>query len=420
MTPTKRALIFSPSLAGHREVYGRVVASVLHDAGYSVVLAGAMHGRGGPGGYSQLAELASREGFHFHDTAGYAAEGRLIDAAAMARLIRSQGADLTVFLEADDHLRLLASQVRGRDRVLPGRRVGLFLRSTNYVHQPLDTPIRRWADLARGGTKAIASDPQLFHEVLLPRFRLLDAALCLDEVFVARRPSAHQWLPDICDDGAADALGDAEEADRCRAVLGEFLARNPGRPVYVYFGILQERRGYDKLMRVADEEDGIFVYGGEVLSSRVDAMGVTSLRESLLRRGRLLETGYVASFAAAQAILACAPCVVLPYVRHHGSSGVMLQALKAGRPVIVPDIGLMAERVRAHGLGRTYRYGDTEDLKRQYRELAMTPPAAFAKAIARFLVYFGADRVTQALRHAIGGDVGPVSLPSMTTPAQPA
>ena len=52
--------------------------------------------------------------------------------------------------------------------------------------------------------------------------------------------------------------------------------------------------------------------------------------------------------------------------QHLGSSGAMLQALMAGRPVLVPDQGLMAWRVRNFGLGLTYVPGDRRDMRYKF------------------------------------------------------
>ena len=46
----------------------------------------------------------------------------------------------------------------------------------------------------------------------------------------------------------------------------------------------------------------------------------------------------------------------------------MLQAVAAGRPVLVPDRGLSAWRVRSFGLGEVYREDDEDDFRRRFRE----------------------------------------------------
>lgn len=57
--------------------------------------------------------------------------------------------------------------------------------------------------------------------------------------------------------------------------------------------------------------------------------------------------------------------VLLPYTpAFTGSSGVLISAARAGKPVITTDHGLIGERVRNSGIGWTYPSGDIEALAR--------------------------------------------------------
>ena len=89
----------------------------------------------------------------------------------------------------------------------------------------------------------------------------------------------------------------------------------------------------------------------------------------------------------------------------------MLQALHAGRPVLVPDNGLMGCRTETHGLGSTYRHRDWNDLRQKYRLLAESPDETYGTAIKEFLLYFSQEHVEAALRLAFGFDAPPVLLP---------
>ena len=46
--------------------------------------------------------------------------------------------------------------------------------------------------------------------------------------------------------------------------------------------------------------------------------------------------------------------VLLPYIGHIGSSAILSRAAAAGKMVIASDEGLIAKRVRKHGLGRLF------------------------------------------------------------------
>ena len=192
----------------------------------------------------------------------------------------------------------------------------------------------------------------------------------------------------------------------------------------------QPRRGYDVVLKLAVEEQACFIHCGARLGRaalRADAQlkaarggyeaDVQSLLATLRERGSLFETGeYVSGFRAASVFFKAARCVVLPYSRHYGSSGVMLQALSAGRPVLVPDRGLMAQRVRSHGLGLTYKPGDWADLKRQFENVLRGPQDEFETTIRRFVGYFSRDQVHAALSFAVCNAGTGATLPGRGTP----
>jgi hypothetical protein len=412
MALTPRVLVFSPALGGHRQNYCRALADILHDAGCAVVVAGSL------GGLDPL-ERAAFEGalrrrgpVEVVDTSCLPRGGRDVGLEALCRLVGEQAAEITVLTEADDHLELLTRQMARRRR-LPGRRVGIFLRGTRYVHVGRDPdPWRNRAGRWRRGRVAWRTDPYVFHERLMPRFRLLDAALCLDEVFVGTHGRPYEWLPDIFAGYAAEDWEMGEAGRTWLARLQEFRARDPGSNVLVYYGNAQARRGYPLLMRLAVDLEARFVHCGA--RPPVDDRGgeLARLRETLAERGALFETGTsLPSFAVAREFMRAAPCAVLPYHRHYVSSGVMLQALDADRPVLVPDRGLMAWRTRAFGLGRTYAEGSYEDLRRETLRLLSETPAAHAPGIERFMGFFGRERVAAAVRHALGLGGAPAPTP---------
>jgi glycosyltransferase involved in cell wall biosynthesis len=71
-----------------------------------------------------------------------------------------------------------------------------------------------------------------------------------------------------------------------------------------------------------------------------------------------------------QNLIGAADLVLLPYQRHAGSSGVLIRAAAAKRPVLTQDYGVLADEVREHCLGRVV---DTTD------------PTAIATGITCFL-----------------------------------
>jgi glycosyltransferase involved in cell wall biosynthesis len=403
MQARPRVLVFSPSLEGHRAVYTSVLTDVATGAGWDVVIATAATRDHEPSAH--LDAYLDRPDVSLIDVSRERERGTDIDPPAFLRLAHTMRSDVTVLTDADWHLRLLSSQIPAPSRRLPGRRVGIFINSTNFIHGAhLSRSPREWASFIRHYPQTWRRDPVLFQRALLPGFRLVDAALCIDEVFVASRGRPYLWLPDI-DATLGAHRGDAVTAEALvwRSRLGPFLERNAHRPVFVYFGTPQHRRGYDILLQLALEEGGCFIHAGRAPGETDCPDDCRGFRLALLERSALFETGeYPREFDTAAVFFRAAHHVVLPYREHYGSSGVMLQALRAGRPVLVPDDGLMAHRVRRHGLGAVFRAEDRQDLPRQHAALLRSRVEDFRRPIGRFLEYFSDEQIVAAVRNALG------------------
>lgn len=403
------ALLYSPSLQGHRLTYCRVLSDILVGLGFRVVVAGrALE----PPVASDplLADLANRPGVTVRDLGD---PDGAPPAAAVAAQIRRARAAVTVLTEADDLLDALAGRRRHDAPALGGRLVGLFLRSTNYQYHPRPSALSRAKTrlaARRDGRIAEAA----FHDGLLPRRSVLDAALVLDERFALAHARSHQWMPDIFREfGEPSSEAVAETRDWTQRLAG-FLDGCPARPVVVYTGPSDPRRGYDTLLKLCLDEEGCFLHCGERdLYYEASSGEVRALRAALAARGALLETGgpYLHADTAA-AFLQAASCVVLPYRRHDGSSGSMLQALAAGRPVLVPDRGLSAWRVHSFGLGAVYREGDGDDLRRRFRELH-DEPGRDGAGLAEYVQLFSREQVTAAVSRAVLGHGAGARLPAI-------
>ena len=89
-------------------------------------------------------------------------------------------------------------------------------------------------------------------------------------------------------------------------------------------------------------------------------------------------------------VLGRSTVALFPYRPEIDQSGALLQALGAGVPAIVYDVGGLAEPVRAFGAGRVVAAGDVDGLAAALREL-LGDPAALAAARA------GAERARDEL-----------------------
>ncbi len=81
--------------------------------------------------------------------------------------------------------------------------------------------------------------------------------------------------------------------------------------------------------------------------------------------------------------------VLLPYVHHYGSSGVLSRAAAAGKMVIVSDAGLLARRVRDHHLGFLFQTNNVQELQQCMRQLVSLNQAERDHYHAMSLKYAG-------------------------------
>jgi glycosyltransferase involved in cell wall biosynthesis len=116
------------------------------------------------------------------------------------------------------------------------------------------------------------------------------------------------------------------------------------------------------------------------------AMPLDGLRDSERVEWRL---GYLPQTELDRA-LSEATVAVFPYRAELDQSGALLQALGAGVPAVVYDVGGLSEPVRAYGAGRVVATGDVDALTAAVGEL-LSDPTALAAARA------GADRARAEL-----------------------
>ncbi len=408
-----RVFVYLPSLHGHRQVYCREFCDYFLSRGFSVTVATRLSDLHETG---PLAVIREHPRVSFVPDPLEAGQNASSELRALGAAARQAGADVTFLAEADSAHGLLSAQIARPALRLPGRRLGLFIRSTNYVHKVKSPQLGRIGRVvAESYTYRPLSlaQPRIFHEIVTRRFSVLEAALCLDEAFVAGENRRNVWLPDIWapfrEDNAASA-----EAAAWQAEVSTFLRPRGDVPTVVFTGWAAPRRGYHELLRLASDVDGCFIHCGAPWDSgKVDQDGGLEARATLVSRCAILESGHsYESFETARVTLRAARCVVLPYPQHLGSSGAMLQALSAGRPVLVPDQGLMAWRVRNFGLGLTYAPGDRRDMRYKFLLLQSTPPEVFADSIERFLAFFGGVQFEEAMDYAMGLARGAPRMPT--------
>jgi glycosyltransferase involved in cell wall biosynthesis len=159
------------------------------------------------------------------------------------------------------------------------------------------------------------------------------------------------------------------DADRIRQIphpvfdAGVFQIRPPTGRTLLFFGLMRQYKGLDVLVSAlpaigAALPDARLVVAGDPLDP---VEPVRELAERLGVSGRIeWRLGFLLD-AEVRELMEASALVVLPY-RRLDASGVLGTALGHGRPVVVSDVGSLAETVAEFGAGRVVPAGDAEAL----------------------------------------------------------
>jgi glycosyltransferase involved in cell wall biosynthesis len=260
----------------------------------------------------------------------------------MRRYLRLVGAEAGHFLSLD-----LVSLPLALGFGAAGRRLGGILFRPSVHYPSLGSPRTRWQEWVRDVRKAI-----LYRLMLLNK--TLRVVLTLDPYFPAHA-ARHYWnggkvaaVPDPAHPPVNTTAEESEAADRVPAQ----------RTMFLLFGYLTERKGVLALLEALRMiPSNIAAQAAVVLAGKIDP-AIRPEVEEMSRRLELeqpdlwlhLEDRWVSSGELDALIRRC-DVVLAPYQRFVGSSGVLLWAARAGKPLLTQDFGLLGRLARDYRLG---------------------------------------------------------------------
>ena len=413
-------LFYSPQMAGHPQVYCRVLADLFAEEGHSVVIAGAGDAEDWPRKWPDLAPLIGNPRVQFVNAIRRSATGRPdLAAEEMKTLQEDFRIDSTLWIDANPWAGELRRIAEKRAPRLRGRTAGIFARTSGWYPRENDyggAPDPLFSGGVRAGLGRLKNlawpgrDTQahLFRTVLLKQ-RVLDAVVVKDERVSDRFGPPVHWMPEIFKVfGAPGAERKGGDWDAFAEPICEYVRRAGSGNVLLFFGAGAWYKGYDLFLRLADLDPSTFaLHAGAPARhepERPMAADTEVLRARLLRQGRLFETrAFVESDALVQLLFAGIERFVSTH-RLTLSSGTMLQALDAGKPVLTPATGNVGYRTRKHRLGLTYRFGDAEDLRAQWLRFRTLPSEDFRPSIRAFMAQFSRAAVAQTFRMLLLGE----------------
>lgn len=296
----------------------------------------------------------------------------------MRRYLIRTGAEIGYFLSLD-HLSLPL----GLGLSAGGRRLsGILFRPSVHYHEIGDYR-PSLAEKLRDWRKAM-----LYRGML--RNPAVDAVLTLDPFFAAfaadNYPSGEKVAP--VPDPAFPAAAIPANDDRTPYDVPS------GRHVLLLFGALTERKGVlhllealRRLPKTAACKAAVIIAGRVApdISDRVATLEAAVRRENpdiWLQ----IENRWLGSAEIAALVQRC-DIVLAPYQRFVGSSGVLLWAAHAGKPLLTQDYGLLGRLVRDHGLGVAVDTSNASDLAAAITDMIERPPQALldTQAAAAFV-----------------------------------
>jgi glycosyltransferase involved in cell wall biosynthesis len=401
------ALVYSPGFDGHRQVYVFVIVHVLKELGYKINIATNENQILTNSFYIET--IKKDPEIRIINTGSYPKGGLDITFQDFIGLQNECKSNLTVFAEADHHFSLFISQLFNKKKKFIGRTVGIFMRPFYYYRK---SGVLDKLRFLKHFPSRWRNDEQLSYGLFLSKFSSLDVALCIDEYFVARHQS-FTWLPDVFQQ-FADLIVKNEKSDQRVWIekLKKFKEKNQDRFLFFYFGTAQFRRGYDILLKMAIDNEGCFIHCGLRNDDKKYIYDVNSLRLSLMQKGCLFETDeYIEDPICIEYFFRSVSHLVLPYRNYFGSSGVMLQALEFGIPVLAPKNGIIGHRIKNFGLGFTYDGNDNSSLKNQFATFRNQDFKNFEEDIRTYMNFQTTDQLKKVLISTFTGNSQPVLQP---------
>jgi glycosyltransferase involved in cell wall biosynthesis len=173
-----------------------------------------------------------------------------------------------------------------------------------------------------------------------------------------------------------------------------------GRKVFLFYGTGARRKGLHvtvKAMSQLPPESPAFL----LCAGQQNPSGETARElEQLIRQNRARLINRYVSEAEEKICFAASDAVLLPYLNHFGTSGVLSRAMSAAKPVIVSDEQLLGRLTREHQLGLFFPSGNVAALSaaiRQAAQFSAADTARFSAAAQRYAAVYSRAAFREAL-----------------------
>jgi hypothetical protein len=399
-------------LNGHPQVYCRVLIDILLEHGASVTLA-----TGDIENFEKkwpdLQPFTNRANVTITSTSEKSVGGIIhLSAQELMDLQSELSIDATIFTVPEFFRDEFIKIGRGQVAKLHGKNIGIFGATTKWY--PGEDPYtgESLSSIGNGVRSKLSSikskvwkywtTDKYFFETILLRKKVLDTVIVKDERVIEKFGDNVEWLPEIFKVfNFADSADSNREFESTAPQLKKFLRDTNPNDLVIFFGSGAWYKGYDYFLQMLiKDESSVGIHLGaefQADNKRMFEGNPILMRKQLAEQGRLFQNN---SFVESQKLIDYAFGCCRRFVSTHRltlSSGTMLQALDYGMPVLVPDTGLVGQRVKNNGLGMTYRYGNVEDLVRQWKNFKMQPIEEYQSNISVFMNRFSRKEIERLL-----------------------
>jgi glycosyltransferase involved in cell wall biosynthesis len=205
------------------------------------------------------------------------------------------------------------------------------------------------------------------------------------------------FLPDPCPPGYD---GEAAAARKILEIPSD-------RKVLLFYGTGAWRKGLhlavEAMLQLPKASPAFLLCAGQQNPAGKTAAGLAQL----VRENRARRLDRYVSVEEEKMCFAASDAVLLPYLNHFGTSGVLSRAMSAAKPVIVSDEQLLGRLTREHQLGLVFPSGNVSALRdaiRQTTQLSETDTAKFAAAARGYARIYSRAAFREALLHSLSAN----------------
>jgi glycosyltransferase involved in cell wall biosynthesis len=398
-----RVLIICPNTNGHRQNYLYVISRIFKERDYEVVCALPRKVRVNQSDSQSVLTKTINEATEVivlgESYEGIGVKGELVE---RVQDIERMVAPEWTFFPTCDEVRIRLAGLGHNSKPYGTKRAGVFIFTDHVYDRDFHSQghikgtinylrYRRWQRQEAKYFKQsvwnslgldIAFTTNVDFQTFCPKFILLP------EIYRAWGAEAHGMIPEINDKTIA---------------YKDFLKRNIGRTILIYYGSCARRRGYQDLVRLAaeDPEYALVIHGSPIEGDLLRKESIGNLIK-LKNEDRLFEslTPFYPENELVDTIFNSCHFVVLPYHEFYGQSGSLIQATSFGKPVVAPDVGWMGKEVKRYGIGESYRHGDYGALKSTVSKMK-TRYARYSTACQQYSKRHSFDCIRDVIEHEL-------------------